>query len=257
MRDVLVLCYHAVSERWPAHLSVAPDVFEAQVAHLLRRGYEGTTFSRAVAERPRGRTLVVTFDDGFGSVHDLAFPILQRLGVPATLFVPTAFMGRDEPMAWPGIDEWVGTEFEHELAGMSWDGVREVRDAGWEIGSHTHSHPKLTQVGDAELRDELERSRALCEERLGEPCRSIAYPYGDVDARVVAAAASAGYEAAATLPALAERERPLSWPRLGVYRYESFGRFKRHCSWSLRRVQCSPAWPAAISLWQRVNPEAR
>lgn len=256
MRDVLVLCYHAVSTRWPAHLSVAPDAFEAQIGHLLRRGYRPTTFSRAVTGRDGGRQLVVTFDDGFQSVRDLAFPILDRLGVPGTLYVPTGFMDGARQLVWPGIDEWPGSEFEHELAAMSWDGVRELRDAGWEIGAHSHTHPRLTQVDDAQLADELSRSRAICEQRLGEPCRSVAYPYGDVDERVIAAAGAAGFETGATLPETAERPRPLAWPRLGVYRYESLGRVKRHCSRTLRRAQLTPVWPLASAAWRRTRRAA-
>jgi peptidoglycan/xylan/chitin deacetylase (PgdA/CDA1 family) len=256
VRDVLVLCYHAVSTRWPAHLSVAPDAFEAQVEHLLRRGYRATTFSRAVDGRGSGRQLAITFDDGFQSVYELAFPILRRLGAPATLYVPTSFVETSRPLVWDGTDRWLGTEFESELTAMSWDGVRELRDAGWEIGAHSHTHPRLTQVDDARLADELERSRAICAERLGEPCRSIAYPYGDVDGRVVAAARSAGFETGATLPEVAERPAPLAWPRLGVYRYETLSRVKRHCSWTLRRAQLTPIWPLASAAWRRTRGAA-
>ena len=256
MRDVLVLCYHAVSKRWPAELSVAPDAFDAQIEHLLRRGYRATTFSHAVEGRDGGRQLAITFDDGFQSVQDLAFPILERLGVPATLYVPTSFMESRGQLAWPGIDEWKGTEHEAELANMTWDGVRELRDAGWEIGAHTHTHPRLTQVDDAQLADELQRSRAICEKRLGERCRSIAYPYGDVDGRVIAAAREAGFETAATLPASAERVQPLAWPRVGVYRYENLSRVKRHCSPTLRRVQMTPLWPLASAAWRRTRRAA-
>jgi peptidoglycan/xylan/chitin deacetylase (PgdA/CDA1 family) len=257
VRDVLVLCYHAVSTRWSADLSVTPDAFEAQIAHLLGRGYRGTTFSRAVTGSEGGRQLVVTFDDGFQSVRDLAYPVLSQLGVPATLYVPTAFMDGGQRLAWPGIDQWQGGEFEDELAAMSWDDAGELRDAGWEIGAHTHTHPRLTQVDDAQLADELERSRTICTERLGEPCRSVAYPYGDVDERVVAATAAAGFDAAATLPELAERPRALAWPRVGVYNHESLSQFKRHCSWTLRRVQLTPAWPLASSAWRQAKRVAR
>ena len=85
---------------------------------------------------------------------------------------------------------------------MTWDRARRSsQDAGWEVGSHTRSHPRLSQVeDDAELADELEGSRRVCEERLGRPCQSIAYPYGDHDERVVAAAGRAGYRYGLTLP---------------------------------------------------------
>ena len=62
-------------------------------------------------------------------------------------------------MAWKGYDMWVGTPHESELACMSWDQLREVADAGWEIGAHTCSHPFLTELGDEELSRELREAR--------------------------------------------------------------------------------------------------
>ena len=159
MSDVLVLSYHAVSERWPAALSVTPTRLEEQLRLLVDRGYAGRTFTEAVRERDGGRVLAVTFDDGYRSVLELALPILSRLGLPGTVFVPTDFPGGG-PMAWPGIDGWLGTEHEHELQPLSWDELRRLQDAGWEIGSHACSHPHLTRLGDAELERELGRVAA-------------------------------------------------------------------------------------------------
>src|SRR3954469_21309762 len=100
----LVLCYHAVSERWSAPLSVTPDRLRAQLRLLLRAGYTGATFSDALLAPPAARTLAVTFDDAFASVIELAFPILDRLGLPATVFVATDFARERRPLSWPGID---------------------------------------------------------------------------------------------------------------------------------------------------------
>src|SRR3979409_67922 len=114
--DVLVLCYHAVSERWPAALSVTPAAFEEQLEVLVRRGYAGGTFESVVSEPPAERTLVVTFDDGFASVGTLAAPILRRLGLPGSVYVVTDHPDEPErPMSWDGIDQWPGTEHEPEL----------------------------------------------------------------------------------------------------------------------------------------------
>ena len=79
-------------------------------------------------------------------------------------------------------------------------GLAELADAGWEVGSHTRSHPRLPQVDDAALARELGDSRELIAERLGRPCESIAYPYGDFDERVVRATAAAGYRPRARSP---------------------------------------------------------
>ena len=72
MSDVLVLCYHAVSERWPAPLSVTPEQLDRQLSLLHRRGFHGVTLSEALAGLPADRVLAVTFDDAYRSVRDLA-----------------------------------------------------------------------------------------------------------------------------------------------------------------------------------------
>ena len=253
MADLLVLCYHAVSERWEADLSVTPDALERQVELLVQRGYRGATFTDALSKPRSGRTLVVTFDDGYRSVKNLAKPVLDRLGVPATVFVPTDWIGRDEPMTWPGIDHWLGTEFEHELKPMDWDDARALEAEGWEIGSHTCSHPHLTACDPGSLRSELQASREICEEQLGHPCPSIAYPYGDVDERVMAAARDAGYTYAAALADRFHKAQPLQWPRVGVYYADSLARFGRQTSRAMRLLQMSPVWPATQRAVQAVR----
>jgi len=235
MTDVLVLCYHAVSERWPADLSITPQSLREQLRLLLRKGYQPTTFHAAVTRVPAHKTLAVTFDDAFKSVFDVAFPILSELDVPGTVFVPTAFI--DSPLSWPGIDHWARSPYAAELGGMSWAELGELADAGWEIGSHTHSHPRLTRLDDGALFAELDQSRNACERELGRPCSSLAYPYGDFDARVVEAARAAGYLAGGTLPSRLYRALPLSWPRAGVYHRDSLRRFRLKTSASVRRVR--------------------
>jgi peptidoglycan/xylan/chitin deacetylase (PgdA/CDA1 family) len=214
---VVVPCYHAVSATWDADLSVTPERLEAQLRRLVRRGYRPVSFSAAIAAPPAPRTVAVTFDDAYTSVYDIAFPMMRRLGMTGTVFVPTAWPGRDEPMSWPGIDHWVGGPHERELRCMSWDQLRELQDAGWEIGAHTHTHPHLPQIDDATLADELERSLRICSEQMGRECATLAYPYGDYDERVVAAAGAAGFTYAATLKASIPHPRPLAWPRVGIY----------------------------------------
>ena len=236
MRDVLVLCYHAVGDDWPAMMALPEERLERQLAYLVGRGYRGTTFTQAVTDPPPGKTLAVTFDDGYSSVIERAFPMLSRLGLPGTVFVPTALFGRPGPMCWPGTDRWLGTPHEDRLRSMSWSDLESLADAGWEVGSHARTHSRLTQLDDEPLEAELRGSRADCEDRLGRPCRSIAYPYGDVDARVVRAARRAGYTAAAALPMRLHRRRPLEWPRVGIYRNDPFPRFKAKVSRGRRHL---------------------
>ncbi len=225
MTDVLVLCYHAVSTTWPADLSVHPDAFARQLAALRRAGYHGTTFTEAVTAPPAARTVAVTFDDGYRSVLALGAPALREVGWPATVFAPTDHVASDGPMCWPGIDQWLGTEHESELLPLSWDEFRGLADEGWEVGSHTCSHARLTEIDDEALADELDRSRAQVTRHMGAECTSIAYPYGDCDSRVVAAAGVAGYTAAGSLPSGGwHDERVLEWPRVGVWHRDGVAR---------------------------------
>jgi peptidoglycan/xylan/chitin deacetylase (PgdA/CDA1 family) len=250
MSDLLALCYHAVSDRWPAALSVTPVALERQLARLARRGYVGTTFSALVADpAPRQRTVAITFDDNYRSVLEVAKPILDRHGFPGTLYVPTDWVGEARPMSWPGIDRWVGTEHEPELCSLTWDELRGLDAAGWEIGSHTCSHPHLTEVDDAQLAHELRSSKALIEAELGRPCTSLAYPYGDWDERVHTAAQEAGYAAAGTIPRMLYPARPLVWPRTPIFHVDTQLRFALKVSRTVRRLR---ARPRVVALAQRL-----
>ncbi len=154
-------------------------------------------------------------------------------------------------MSWPGIDQWLGGEHEPELRPMSWAQMRDLADSGWEIGSHTCSHPHLTQLDADTLDRELIVSRRECERNLGRPCMTIAYPYGDYDERVTAAAGRAGYQAACTLPARFHAAQPLEWPRVGVYHADDDRRFRLKVSPTLRRLRASRAWDAVDALRRR------
>jgi peptidoglycan/xylan/chitin deacetylase (PgdA/CDA1 family) len=248
MSDLLVLCYHALSADWAADLSTTPERFEEQLEWLLRRGYRGSTLTAALTAPPERRTVAVTFDDAYRSVAELALPIMERLGLPGSIYVPTRYPGSPGPMSWDGIDRWLGGAHEHELRCLDWAELRGLADAGWEVGSHTRTHPRLTRLGDAELDAELEGSRAECEQRMGRPCVSIAYPYGDVDERVAAAARRAGYRVGASLPKGRFSSRDtLDWPRVGVYHRDDLRRFRLKTSRALRALRSSPAWDLAVA----------
>jgi peptidoglycan/xylan/chitin deacetylase (PgdA/CDA1 family) len=255
--DTLVLAYHAVSGTWPSTLAVSPRGFEGQIATLLDRGYRSVTFHDAVHGRPAGKRLAVTFDDAYLSVLENAFPVLDRLGVLATVFVPTDYAGSGRPMRWDGIEQWGDGSQAPELIPISWARLAELRDAGWEVGSHTRSHPHLTRIGDEDLDAELRGSKRACEERLEVPCRSLAYPYGEHDDRVVAAAQRAGYSAAGTLPSSLQAAGPLRWPRIGIYPAdEARRRFEAKVSPLARALRSSAGWRVLAKARRRAGPSS-
>lgn len=239
--DTLILCYHAVSDSWPAPLSVSPQAFEAQIRAKMKAGYEPMTLSEARSpERSATKALVITFDDGYRSTLTVAAPILEEMGAPATLFVPTDYMDRSEPMRWPGIDQWLDGPHRDELMPLSWAELRSLADRGWEIGSHSCSHPRLTALDDESLRRELTLSRETVERELGRPCPAIAYPYGDTDERVSRAARDAGYELGAGLPARWNEDGdPMQLPRVGVYNEQASAYLRLKTSRSIRRLRAT------------------
>lgn len=240
---MLVLCYHAVSPTWDAALSVTPEALEAQLTMLSRQGWHGMTFTEAVLRAPSRRTLAVTFDDGFLSVLEWAEPILSRLGFPATVFVPTAFMSERQLLMWPEFKSWSETSFAPELRGMSWDDLRQLTAKGWEIGSHTCNHRRLTQLSTHEARAELEQSRLACEEHLGAACTAVAYPYGDEDDQIAEIAGSAGYRVGGRLSRGLTPAGVLRWPRVGIYHGDDAWRFRLKVSKTIRRARATRLWP--------------
>ncbi|MBV9803177.1 MAG: polysaccharide deacetylase family protein [Solirubrobacterales bacterium] len=237
MSDVLVLCYHAVSPTWGATFSVSPDVLERQISLLLKWGWQGARFTDAVLNPPADRTLAVTFDDGFASVFERAAPILSALGVPATVFAPTSFMSTNQELRWDGIEGWRGTRDAHELLCMNWQQLGELADRGWEIGSHTCTHPHLRRLSEEAVREELLKSREHCSEQLGSPCRSVAYPYGEVDGRIADIASEVGYLAGACLSHSMARRGPHLWPRVGVFHGDFELRFRLKVSPLIRSLR--------------------
>ena len=217
----LVLCYHAVSPTWESDEAIHPAALERQVRHLLERGMEPRTVSD-LGEHGGEGAFAITFDDAFDSLRTRALPLLERLGVPATVYAPASYVESGELMRWGKLERWAATDQESELRPLSWDGVRELARAGWEVGSHTSSHPRLTEIAPEDADRELRSSRSAIEEALGRPCTSIAYPFGDYDERLAGQARAAGYVTGVTL--LDGLRRRLPWPndleipRQGIYR---------------------------------------
>ena len=156
------------------------------------------TAEELLDEGPPGpRTAVLTFDDGFRNWLTAAVPLLRRLGVRATFYVCPGFSGAG-----------TGTWTERRAGCSTRSEAQELLEAGMELGSHSLSHPDLRLLDGGELSRELEESKREVERLTGRPCRTLAYPYGLYDERVVSAARAAGYELAFDLAA-----RPLASAR--------------------------------------------
>ena len=222
-----ILMYHSVAPDGPAALAryrLHPDRFEEQLRLLRDEGFRTAPLREVEAalraRRPlAGRTVTLTFDDGFGDFAEHAWPLLQAFGFTATVFVVTDRVGASN--TW---DAAFG-----ELPLLDWEALRALARDGVEIGSHTCSHPRLTTLGVVEATLELARSRAALVERLGLRDVPLAYPYGDVDGAVRVLAGGCGYACAVTVEHRTAElvDDPLALPRLEVTGSESLEDFAR------------------------------
>lgn len=249
MSETISLCYHGVSPTWPDAMAVTQQQLHSQIAWFITRGYRPVTV-REAARPGDGKRLAITFDDALLSVHELALPVLERLGAIATVYAPSVPIAAGAPMAWPEVARHLQTEHARELEPMTVAQLRDVVAKGWEVGSHTRTHPWLPSVADdGALRHELVGSKQELETLLGLEIATLAYPFGAHDDRVAAATAAAGYEAAVTLPsrvpawpARPTAEELMRLPRIGVYRVDEWRRFRVKVARPVRRLRASSLW---------------
>jgi peptidoglycan/xylan/chitin deacetylase (PgdA/CDA1 family) len=198
-REVPVLLYHAVGCGTSDPLDVPVDQFEAQLADALRSGHRFLPLSQLVAGRERGevpdpKTLALTFDDGAACLFSEAFPVLQRLKIPFTLFLTVDWLGGDpkrrpiekvnEHTSWPGL---------------AWPEVRQMVASGLaEVGSHGVHHLYLPRASEAELQTEIATSRQALAEGLDTDATVdlFAYPFGAFNRYDIRRVRAAGYRAA-------------------------------------------------------------
>lgn len=188
---ITILLYHRVGGGSDSAVDLDPDTFDRQLAHLAEH-HRVLTLDDAVAElagaQPSGWAasrasttrsaasdaeadgsdrrppVVITFDDGTTDVVEVAVPLLERHGLPATLYLATSFVEHQEPFPWGAPP-------------ATWSALREATASGHlAVESHTHRHLLLDRVGRDTVVEELDRSIELIGERLGRPPTHFAYP---------------------------------------------------------------------------------
>jgi peptidoglycan/xylan/chitin deacetylase (PgdA/CDA1 family) len=191
VRRLPILTFHALDEGSPP-LSFPPDVFVRGMRGLHRDGWRALPLGEAVrllfTGALPGRTLALTFDDGYRSVHDRALPVLEELGWPATVFLAP---GGAPPAPGRRLPPMEGREM------LSWEEAGLLLRRGWEVGAHTLHHADLCRLAPAQAEEEILRSREVLEQALSVPVRLFAYPFGRWS-RAAAAAVRRGFDAACT-----------------------------------------------------------
>jgi len=174
-----ILMYHSVSRRSAEQghpyfaLNTDPAVFDLHLSSLRDLGYrvvgldeivDRVSGSRSDGAKGDDRCAVVTFDDGFRDVYDIAYPMLDKYGFRATVFLPTKYVGNR------------GTAFQGREC-MTWDEVRFLSGKGIEFGSHTVSHDLLVEMSADRIEQELKQSKSDIEHETGTEARFFSYPF--------------------------------------------------------------------------------
>ena len=197
--------YHVIAPeppgaQWP-QLFVKPISFRAQMDYLAGEGYTAVTLDQVYGAWEKDglvppKPIVISFDDGYRAGYTDALPTLADHD-------------------WPGVlNLKLGALEDGELTERM---IEEMLSAGWELASHTISHPDLTSVDTAQLETELFGSRAKIKKLFGQPADFFCYPAGNYDDTVVAAVKDAGYKGATTVDeGIGKKDEPFTLKRVRI-----------------------------------------
>jgi peptidoglycan/xylan/chitin deacetylase (PgdA/CDA1 family) len=173
-------------------LQLSPERLRAGVEMMLAAGFQFVTVAElarlAGGGPPPPGLAAVTFDDGMRNVLTTGMPILSGLGIPATVYVPSGWLGARSPWIGPGADGKILSEQE----------LKEIAAAGWEVGAHTVTHADLSILDYHGCREEIDSSRDALQNIAGVSVETFAYPFGRYGRTAVEAVRDSGLLAAVT-----------------------------------------------------------
>jgi len=202
-----VLMFHDVSEGPSTGdiYSVPRDLFTRQI-QLLASWAESNKIPFIPLNSKQHGGIAVTFDDGYKSTLAIAEPLLREFGIPFHVFVSRELIES-------GLNQYLNRQDVRLLA----------KCAGVELGTHGHSHCRLTSLDDESLQQHLSESRLWLEELTGREITSMSYPFGDYDERVVAISQRCGYRHAACSKSGTYTETTQDYwiPRIDIWAHDS------------------------------------
>ncbi|MBF0557740.1 MAG: polysaccharide deacetylase family protein [Nitrospirae bacterium] len=208
MRPVPVLMYHHVNPHKGDMITISPEIFDGQMRYLAESGYRTLTLDE-LASYITGelileqKAVAITFDDGWLDNYLFAWPVIEKYGIKAAVFVVTDWVEKASEGK-SSIPEAVPTHSESKdlVAGglcsqviLNWEIIAKMAGSGLvNFYSHSRSHPECDSLSPAALTDELAGSRSVIEERLKRPCPYLCWPKGKYSNLAVSAARDAGYK---------------------------------------------------------------
>jgi peptidoglycan/xylan/chitin deacetylase (PgdA/CDA1 family) len=157
---------------------------------LHSRGYQVISLEQLISFRnekrlPPGRSVIITFDDGYQDNWEIAYRILRDHSFPATIFLVSQYVGKTN------LWDLDGELTERKL--LSWENILEMAQNGISFGSHSRSHPRLTELSEEQLRNEIELSRSELQNELEEQIVTFAYPNGKYNQKIVSVLKDSGF----------------------------------------------------------------
>jgi peptidoglycan/xylan/chitin deacetylase (PgdA/CDA1 family) len=218
-----ILTYHSLDASGSV-ISTDPALFRRQMEMLAASGVPVVPLGE-VGKRPG--SVAITFDDGFANLACYAVPVLERLALPATIFVVSGYCGRRND--WPGQPAGIPL-----LPLLDWAALRDLPPL-FSLGAHTVNHPDLSRLAEREVEREVRDSRTQIEQETGRGVASFAYPYGT---RNQGAAALVRREFAVgcgtRLDFAGPDADPAELPRLDTFYLKSAGWFRNPLGWTNR-----------------------
>lgn len=186
-QTVPILCYHRFAENCKSSLCMPSHIFDRQMKYLKENGYRVISFKELLEflEYRKGipnKSVIISIDDGYRSIYDIAYPVLQKYNFKATLFIYTDFINTSKNS-------------------LTWNQLREMKANGFEIGSHSIYHSDLSrpkqgenlQAYTARIEKELQGSKRIIDKKLAQNTIHIAFPYGRYNSKVLRVCERSGY----------------------------------------------------------------
>jgi len=197
---VPVVTYHHVGPRPPGArlkgLYLSPKLFTRQIEELRSATFLTSRFLEvltATGSNSKERRVFLTFDDGFRDIFEHALPVLRQTHFQGIVFLVSGLLGKS--------NEWQQKAGDIVAPLMDVSQIWAWLAEGQEIGAHTQTHPRLTQLSLTDAREEISASKKSLEDRFGLRVDHFCYPYGDWNEAVRDLVISAGYRTACTTQA--------------------------------------------------------
>ena len=237
---MLILAYHRVNPEVRDGLSVGPGTLREHLETLLNRGWSNVLLEEETADGPpgsreQGKSFAITFDDGYQDNFVHAAPILEDLGLRATVYLVSSMIDSDEPYPWLNL---APGEFDDLDLHMTTEQLNSAMGRGlFTYGSHSLTHPMLSELDGEAASVEIHRSKHDLEDHLGIDVSTFCYPAGNFSDETVRLVKEAGYRAAVVTPNRYIPETMLTLHRVGIYSHITPSLFSLKTSRTFERAQ--------------------